>query len=242
MTGVMRVLFIVSALLVADTSFHSASAASPTIMIDLEGDSPRARGMLSIARVEGENVSLNKTFGGMFIKLGEVIQHHTDIRVSLAAKTQINSTRLHDLPVVILAVDEKSSLTPGEQDNISRYFEGGGLLFIDNLTPSSGTGHAKQLFLDIVADALPEDTLIAPLDDTHPLYSVYFELAGPPRGLGNRLPQPRDLLAVTVDGRLVALFSNMGYTACWHENSVGTMVGRFGVNLVLYAASRIPPD
>ena len=242
MAGAMFLLFVIGALLATDTSFHSASAASPTVMIDLAGDAPRARGMLSIARVEGENVPLNKTFGGMFIKLGEVIQYHTDLRVSLAAKTQINSTRLHDLPVVILAVDDKCSLTPGEQENIARYFKGGGLLFVDNLTPSSGTGHAKQLFLDIVADTLGEDTLIEPLDDTHPLYSVYFELAGPPRGLGNRMPQPRDLLAVTIDGRLVALFSNMGYTACWHADSVGTMIGRFGVNLMLYAASRIPPD
>ena len=242
MAGMIPVLAILVSLLTAGASFHIASAAAPTVMIEHDGDVPRARGMLSIARVEGENVPANRTYGGMFIKLGDAIQRYTDVRVTLAAKTRLDSPRLHDLPVVIIATDEECFLTPSERDNISRYLEGGGLLFVDNLTPSSGTGFAKQFFLDVVSDALGDDIMIGSLNSIHPLYSVYFDLAGPPRGLGKRLPQTGDLLAVTVSGRLAALFSNMGYTACWHEDSAGTMAGRFGVNLVLYAASRIHPD
>lgn len=204
----------------------------------LEQDRDRivARGSVPLALVEGDGVPRPDEYRGMLINLAESMRQHTELRVRLERKVSLDDPRLTDLPLVVIPVADDCFLTPAERGMITAYLKGGGLVFVDNLRPTAGPGSARRFFDSLVIDTMGDRALVEPLEADDPLFHAFYDMQGPPRGLNGRPAQPGDLLAATMDGRTAVLFSNLGYTACWHQGDALPL--RFGINLLMYAVVR----
>ena len=108
---------------------------------------------------------------------------------------------------------------------------------------------------------------VAPISNRHTLYSCFFDLKGPPQGndvnarqVGWRMPPTKDpatgalldegkkgmmfpksvdyLEGLTINDRLVAVYSSKRYVEKWQENAGNDPQLRMGVNLIVYALTQ----
>ncbi len=159
-------------------------------------------------------------------------------------------------------------LTSSELRNFARYLKSGGFAFLDNATPEYENNPAEACLRKMVRDALGSRARFEPLPVNHPLYHCWFDFNdGPPQGCGIEMQTTSApvgagyyahsltmqkpvfyLEGVYLDGELVAVYSNKGYSVKWSQqpsysywgaySSDNTPQLRMGVNLVVYALTR----
>jgi len=137
--------------------------------------------------------------------------------------------------------------TDAERRNLIRYVDRGGFIVVDDHNHDVG-GVFHRTATEEIGRAFGRGALTR-LPNTHELYSCFFTFRdGPPatshelNGWGDNL-QHDYLHAVVRGGRVGLLYSNKDYSSEWnfHPDSKRLMAvdpTRFGVNLVVYAATR----
>jgi hypothetical protein len=152
------------------------------------------------------------------------------------------STEVLRYPLLFLTGHLPVRFTPQEGRMLQRYLERGGLLFVDDHNHDIDGAFHKTATEEIARLVAP----LAPLPNTHALYSAFFAFPdGPPttshelNGWGDNLIHEQ-LLAVRRQDRIQVLYSNKDYSSEWNfhpdnKRFLSVDPTRFGVNIIVYA-------
>ncbi|MEX2528503.1 MAG: DUF4159 domain-containing protein [Gemmatimonadota bacterium] len=180
--------------------------------------------------------------------LHHTVARYTDIPVTPeGAVVDLAAPDLHRYPFVFLTGHLPVRFTPEESENLKRYIDNGGFLFIDDHNHDID-GAFHRTVLEEMSRLFGADAL-QPLPTDHPLYHTFFRFPdGPPTtshelsGWGDGLIHS-ELFGIQVDGRLAVLYSNKDYASEWNYHAVNKRFlaldnTRLGMNILLYALTR----
>ena len=157
----------------------------------------------------------------------------------------LSSVDLYRYPFVWLTGHLPVRFTQQERENLRRYLDRGGLLFVDDHNHDIDGAFHKTATEEVTRTAGP----LVQLPNDHALYRSFFQFPeGPPttshelNGWGDNLVH-KHLQAVMRDDRIAVLYSNKDYSSEWnyHPESKKFMSvdnTRFFVNMVVYALTR----
>ena len=193
-------------------------------------------------------------------RLADGINTYTGIQAKVADHMFLDSPELLRTPFVYITDKDGFELTDQEIENLGHYMRSGGFVFADNDRPDLNFGPAEASLKRLFKQALGRDGRLEKIPNSHPIFHSYFDLDGPPVG-GEYLSvrgnpdvfyynsaeqtdvyyQPDEaqfLEGVFVDGRLVAVYSDMGYGSIWQDEFENEPQLRMGVNLVVFAMTQ----
>lgn len=204
------------------------------------------------------NSQMNEYTNRAIAQLAEGVNRYTGISTSVEPNLFLSSPRLLKTPFISMSTDRSFELTKTERGNLGEYLRHGGFAFLDNAAPATEWGPAEASFKQMLRDALGSDACFQPIPQSHPVYHCFFDFTdGPPNGVeidgfnwstqitcgvnytNVKMARPIPYLeGIFLDGELVAVFSNKGYSKKWSVISNNTPQLKMGVNLVVYALTR----
>ncbi len=193
-------------------------------------------------------------------KLAEGINSYTGVQAKVADHMFLDSPELFKTPFVYITDRDGFELTTKELESLGKYMRSGGFVFADNDRPDLNFGPAEASLRSMFGQALGRDGKLKRIQNNHAIYHSFFDLDGPPVG-GEYLSvrgnpdifylnsnestdvyyQPDEvgfLEGVFIDGRLVAVYSDMGYGSIWQDEFENEPQLRMGVNLVVFALTQ----
>lgn len=146
-------------------------------------------------------------------------------------------------PICYLSGHKLVEFSSLERENLHRYIQNGGFLFVDDCNHDIDGLFAKS-FEQEIGRVFGQKSL-QKIPNTHPIYNSFFEFEGPPttsfelNGWGDDLVHDY-LKAVTVNGRIGILYSNKDYGCEWdydfrNKRWLAEDNTKFGVNIINYA-------
>lgn len=146
-------------------------------------------------------------------------------------------------PICYLSGHKLVEFSSLERDNLHRYVQNGGFLFVDDCNHDIDGLFAKSFEQEI--GRVFGQKALQKIPNTHPIYNSFFEFEGPPttsfelNGWGDDLVHDY-LKAVTVNGRIGILYSNKDYGCEWdydfrNKRWLAEDNTKFGVNIINYA-------
>jgi hypothetical protein len=176
----------------------------------------------------------------------DTIARYTSIPVApTGVVVELSSPALFRYPLVYLTGHLPVRFTSQERENLRRFCDRGGILFVDDHNHDVDGAFHKTATEEIARAVGP----LAALPNSHALYSSFFRFDdGPPttshelNGWGDNLVH-KNLLAALRGDRIAVLYSNKDYSSEWGyhpENKKFQSVDntKFAVNLVVYALTR----
>jgi hypothetical protein len=157
----------------------------------------------------------------------------------------LDSAELFAFPFTYLTGNKVVRFTPRERENLSRYIQNGGFVFVDDCNHDIDGVFAKTFEQEIKTIFAGRDGLKR-IKNNHKLYKSFFDFPeGPPNtshelnGWGDELIHDY-LQAIEINGRIGLLYSNKDYGCEWNFDSKNKRFStvdptRFGVNIVVYA-------
>lgn len=146
-------------------------------------------------------------------------------------------------PICYLSGHKLVEFSTLERDNLHRYIQNGGFLFVDDCNHDIDGLFAKSFEQEI--DRVFGQKALQKIPNTHEIYHSFFEFEGPPttsfelNGWGDDLVHDY-LKAVTVNGRIGILYSNKDYGCEWdydfrNKRWLAEDNTKFSVNIINYA-------
>jgi len=170
--------------------------------------------------------------------LAEAMNKYTNIETDIRPAQTLDSKELFKAPFVLLAPTMRFQLRDNEVQNLGRYMREGGFLFIDDAR-AERRGPVDMAIRDLLRKALGKYASFERLPNNHPIYRSFFHFDGPPTGLDTRAKYRTPYLeGIYLEGRLVAVISNKGYSVIWGRAQKGLREERqlqFGVNVIVFA-------
>lgn len=176
----------------------------------------------------------------------DTIARYTSIDVApTGVVVPLSSPDLGRYPLVFLTGHLPVRFTSAEREQVQRFIDRGGMLFVDDHNHDVDGAFHKTATEEIRRAAGP----LVELPNDHPLYSAFFHFPdGPPNtghelnGWGDNLLH-KHLLAVQREGRIAVLYSNKDYSSEWgyhpdNKRFLAVDNTRFAVNIVVYALTR----
>ncbi len=215
------------------------------------------KGFIYIATLWG--AQLEPAYKRAVIHLSDAVNRFTNIRSKVDKHLFVDSRKLFDTPLVFLCVDNQFELTEIEARNFGEYLRKGGFAVLDNGEPSNEFGAAEASLRRMLRDALGNDAKFLPIPNAHPLYHCFFDFDdGPPQGseidisvnseqaagyhhfhmLYTMSKRVYYLEGITIDDRLVAIYSDKGYAKKWADNVNNEPQLKMGVNMVVFALTQ----
>jgi len=151
----------------------------------------------------------------------------------------VNKTNL----VILIGGFGKPDVSSVMFDKLARVVQNGGLIYFDNAFVTADWPYYQTMF-DIanqIANRLQGKSEIKRISIDHPLFKTPNNFYQLPKGYDDVNPKvgKNDVIdGLFVDGKLVAIISNKGYVALWHEKFESTEALNFGQNLIQYVADR----
>lgn len=151
----------------------------------------------------------------------------------------VNKTNL----VILIGGYGKPDVSSVMFDKLARIIQNGGLVYFDNSFVTNDWPY-YQTMLDIttqISNRLQGKSEIKRISIDHPIFkspNIFYQL---PKGYDDVNPKvgKNDVIdGLFVDGKLVAIISNKGYVALWHEKTESTEALNFGQNLIQYVSER----
>lgn len=213
------------------------------MIIQDPSDKQSVKGFIYIATLWG---SLFKpAYNRAIIHLEDAVNRYTNINAKVDKHLYIDSRRLFDTPFVYLILDGQSELTEIEARNFGKYLREGGFAVFDNGKPREEFGDAEASLKQFFRDALGADAKFLPIPNNHPLYHCFFDFDdGPPQGSevgttgASMSKQVLYLEGITIDDRLVAIYSDKGYGIKWNADVDNEPQLKMGVNMVVFALTQ----
>ncbi len=224
------------------------------MVIQDPNDKQNVKGFIYIATLWG--TQLNPAYKQAIIHLSNAVNRYTNIRSKVDKHLFIDSRKLFDTPFVFLCVDEQFELTKIEAKNFGKYLRKGGFAVLDNGKPGNEYGSAEASLRQMLRDALGNDAKFLPIPNSHPLYHSFFDFDdGPPQGSENVIASVSSvqeyvrtshwlytlskrvyyLEGITINNRLVAIYSDKGYAKKWAEEINNEPQLKMGTNMVVFA-------
>ncbi len=223
------------------------------MVIQDPNDKQSVKGFIYIATLWG--AQLEPAWKRAVIHLSNAVNRYTNIRSKVDKHLYVDSRKLFETPFVYLSVDEQFELTKIEAKNFGEYLRKGGFAVLDNGTPTRDFGAAEASLRRMLKDALGNDAKFLPIPNSHPLYHCFFDFDdGPPNGSeinrdrvntsrttadeANMSKQVLYLEGITIDDRLVAIYSNKGYAEKWASKVNNEPQLKMGVNMVVFSLTQ----
>jgi len=226
------------------------------MVIQDPNDKQSIKGFIYIATLWG--AQLEPSYKRAVIHLSDAVNRYTNIRSKIDKHLFIDSRKLFDTPFVFLCAEKMFELTKIEADNFGNYLRKGGFAVLDNGTPNYDFGAAEASLRRMLRDSLGNDAKFLPIPENHPIFHCFFDFDdGPPQGAEIKktnvttIEEPHEtpnrtvmykpvlyLEGITLDDRLVAIYSNKGYGLRWAETSENEPQLRLGVNMVVFALTQ----
>ena len=226
------------------------------MIIQDPNDKQSVKGFIYIATLWG--AQLEPAWKRSVIHLSDAVNRYTNIRSKVDKHLFVDSRKLFDTPFVYLSVDDQFELTEIESRNFGEYLRKGGFAVLDNGTPEDEFGASEASLRQMLRDSLGSDAKFLPIPKKHPLYHCFYDFDdGPPNGseiktsqvttierLGetyNRTTMSKQVLyleGITLEDRLVAIYSDKGYAGKWAATSNNEPQLRMGVNMVVFALTQ----
>ncbi len=225
------------------------------MIIQDPSDKQSIKGFIYIATLWG--AQLEPAYVRAVIHLSDAVNRYTNIRSKVDKHLYVDSRKLFDSPFVFLCVDKQFELTEIEANNFGEYLRKGGFAVLDNGNPQDEFGAAEASLRYMLRDALGNDAKFLPIPNTHPLYHSFFDFDdGPPQGAevsfshnsSNPAPQLHNrftifkqvlyLEGITINDRLVAIYSDKGYAKKWAATTNNEPQLKVGVNMVVFALTQ----
>lgn len=193
-------------------------------------------GHVYICYASGDRLTQSLDIKRGLINLKEAMLKWTDIDTRLGNPIWLSSPLLKKMPFVYVAFDRGLELTEPEKKNIREYLLNGGFMVLENISRPLETNPAVSPFEKMFKDVIRSHGRFAPIHKDHPLYYSFFDFTdGPPRGAEINMVEVRELEGVTIDERLVAIYSRKRYVVKWNERSNNEPQLRMGVNMLVFA-------
>jgi hypothetical protein len=148
-----------------------------------------------------------------------------------------------EAPFAYLSGHKLVEFDPRARQNLKRYVENGGFLFVDDCNHDIDGLFALSFEREM--GEIFGGGALSKIANDHPLYRSFFDFGEPPttsfelNGWGDDLVHDY-LKAIEVDGRIGVLYSNKDYGCEWdydyrNKRWLAQDNTRFGVNIVVYA-------
>jgi len=220
------------------------------------------KGFVYIATAWGAQLKPPDSLKRAVINLVEAVNRYTNINAKVDNHLFLDSRKIYETPFVYITADEAFQLTDIERKVFGDYLRKGGFAVIDNGTPSYEYGQAEASLRQMLVDALGNDCKFLPIPNDHPLYHCFNDFNdGPPQGSemagmvaaashdsgSNDLMYVRSLTmskpvlfleGITIDNRLVAIYSDKGYAIKWSQMTNNDAQLKMGVNMVVFALTQ----
>ena len=224
------------------------------MIIQDPNDKKSIKGFIYIATLWG--AQLEPSYKRAVIHLSDAVNRYTSIRSRVDKHLFVDSRKLFNTPFVFLCVDGQFELTEIEAKNFGEYLRKGGFAVLDNGKPEDEFGAGEASLRKMLRDALGNDAKFLPIPNDHPVYHCFFDFdEGPPNGAEINLSQvigagegnkrsrtmPKQvhyLEGITIDDRLVAIYSDKGYALKWAANTNNEPQLKIGVNMVVFALTQ----
>ncbi len=213
------------------------------MIIQDPSDKQSVKGFIYIATLWGS--LFEPGYKRAIIHLQDSVNRYTNINAKVDQHLFIDSSRIFDTPFVYLCLDDQAELTEIEARNFGAYLRQGGFAVFDNGNPREEFSDAEASLRQFLKDALGADAKFLPIPNTHPLYHSFFDFDdGPPQGYevggsGNSMSkQVLFLEGITIEGRLVAIYSDKGYGIKWNDDTNNEPQLKIGVNFVVFALTQ----
>lgn len=217
------------------------------------------KGFIYIATAWGAQLRPPDTLKRSVIELVEAVNRYTNINAKVDTHLFLDSRKVYETPFVYVIADQAFELTEIERTVFGDYLRKGGFAVIDNGTPSYEFGQAEASLRQMLRDALGSDAKFLPIPNDHPLYHCFFDFNdGPPQGSemsamvttdtaglqgytarGMTMAKPVLYLeGITIENRLVAIYSDKGYAIKWKDVSSNEAQLKMGVNMIVFALTQ----
>ncbi|HDY87595.1 MAG TPA: DUF4159 domain-containing protein [bacterium] len=227
------------------------------MIIQDPNDKQSVKGFIYIATLWG--AQLEPSYKRAVIHLSDAVNRFTNIRSKVDKHLFVDSRKLFDTPFVFLCIDEGFQLTDIEAKNFGEYLRKGGFAVLDNGKPQDEYSSAEASLRQMLRDALGKDAKFLPISNNHPLYHCFFDFDdGPPLGSEVDISVVSEvtvftfgrfntftlskkvyfLEGITIDDRLVAIYSDKGYGIKWADTSNNEPQLKIGVNMVVFALTQ----
>jgi len=216
-------------------------------------------GFVYIATAWGTQLRPPDALKRSVINLVEAVNRYTNINAKVDSHLFLDSRKLFDTPFVYVVSNEAFEVTDIERRNLGEYLRNGGFIVVDNGEPQYEYGQAEASLRQMLRDTLGSDAKFLPIPIDHPLYHSFFDFDdGPPQGAENDSmtsattssdaskrqksttmnQQVHYLEGITIDNRLVAIYSDKGYAIKWQLSSNNEPQLKMGVNMVVFALTQ----
>ncbi len=225
------------------------------MIIQDPNDKKSIKGFIYIATLWG--AQLEPSYKRAVIHLSDAVNRYTSIRSRVDKHLFVDSRKLFNTPFVFLCVDGQFELTEIEAKNFGEYLRKGGFAVLDNGKPEDEFGAGEASLRKMLRDALGNDAKFLPIPNDHPVYHCFFDFdEGPPQGsevktsanstggystginVVTMYKQVLYLEGITIDDRLVAIYSDKGYAIKWAANVNNEPQLKIGVNMVVFALTQ----
>jgi len=213
------------------------------MIIQDPSDKQSVKGFIYIATLWGS--LFEPAFKRSVIHLQDAVNRYTSINAKVDKHLFIDSRKLYDTPFVFLSLQNQAEINEIEARNLGDYLRQGGFAVFDNGNPRDEFGAAEASLRQFLRDALGADAKFLPIPNTHPIYHCFFDFNdGPPQGAevgtsGSSLSkQVLYLEGITIDDRLVAIYSDKGYAEKWEADTNNEPQLKMGVNMVVFALTQ----
>ena len=217
------------------------------------------KGFIYIATAWGAQLRPPDTLKRSVIELVEAVNRYTNINAKVDTHLFLDSRKVYETPFVYVIADQAFELTEIERKVFGDYLRKGGFAVIDNGTPTYEFGQAEASLRQMLRDSLGSDAKFLPIPNDHPLYHCFFDFNdGPPQGSemsqmmftdttgvqgaaarGSSMVKPVLYLeGITIDNRLVAIYSDKGYAIKWKDVSNNESQLKMGVNMIVFALTQ----
>ena len=223
------------------------------MVIQDPSDKQSVKGFIYIATLWG--AQLEPAYKRAVIHLSDAVNRFTNIKSKVDKHLFVDSRKLFETPFVFLCVDGQFELTGIEAKNFGDYLRKGGFAVLDNGHPENEYGAAEASLRKMLRDSLGNDAKFLPIPNSHPIYHCFFDFDdGPPQGAEIKLSrvvtggywyrhtsmskQVLYLEGITIEDRLVAIYSNKGYGIKWADTINNEPQLKMGVNMVVFALTQ----
>jgi hypothetical protein len=216
------------------------------------------KGFIYIATLWG--AQFEPAYKRSVVNLSDAVNRYTSIKSKVDKHLFMDSRKLFDTPFVFICVDKLCELTEIEARNFGGYLRAGGFALLDNGTPSNEFGASEASLRKMLRDSLGNDAKFLPIPNNHAIYHCFFDFDGPPQGaeigtslVGLESPDHNErqasgrvrlnerviyLEGISISDRLVAIYSDKGYSIRWADDYNNDPQLKMGVNMVVFALTQ----
>jgi hypothetical protein len=197
----------------------------------ISGSGDKLTGYYNISLVKYEDTS-DTVSAEALAQLAVAMNIRTDIKTRVIKEPiMLDSPELLNVPMVYITSRRPFAFSERERDNLRKYFNNGGfLLFSNTATPGREAQGVTNSIEFELWKVLGKDVGELNIIGKNKIYKIFFDL-----------PNTMKLRGITLEGRLIFIYEDSGYSNVWMESkNTKDELYKLWVNIIVYALSTSP--